>query len=119
MTAFLLRRLKHGARPYVAMSLVVSMVVAQFLVLPAQFLVLLPESQRPVYRVPDFLCRYCKLRVLSELIYRAGSKDKIMMPFYRFYVYLENAPRSPLLPEKMKIYGAYYVPAVDPVYLEK
>ena len=57
--------------------------------------------------------------VRSELIYRAGSKDKIMMPFYRFYVYLENAPRSPLLPEKMKIYGAYYVPAVDPVYLEK
>lgn len=40
------------------------------------------------------------------------------MPFYRFYVYLENAPRSPLLPKEMKIYGAYYVPAIDPAYLK-
>lgn len=57
--------------------------------------------------------------VRCELMYRAGSKDKILMPYYRFYVYLENAPGMHLYPEGMKTYGAYYVPAVDPAYLEK
>jgi len=57
--------------------------------------------------------------VRCELMYRAGSKDKILMPFYRFYVYLENAPGMQLYPEGMKTYGACYVPAVDPDYLLK
>jgi len=57
--------------------------------------------------------------VRCELMYRAGSKDKFLMPFYRFYVYLENAPGMQLYPEGMKTYGAYYVPAVDPDYIEK
>ena len=57
--------------------------------------------------------------VRCELMYRAGSKDKILMPFYRFYVYLENAPGSDLYPDGMKIYGAYYVPAIEPAYLVK
>ena len=54
-----------------------------------------------------------------EIVYRTGGYDKILMPFYRFYVYLENAPGMHLYPEGMKTYGAYYVPAVDPDYLEK
>lgn len=57
--------------------------------------------------------------VRCELVYRSGSKDKVLIPFYRFYVYLENAAGSHLHPEGMKAYGAYYVPAVDPAYLEK
>lgn len=57
--------------------------------------------------------------VRCELMYRAGSKDQTLIPFYRFYVYLENAPGAQLYPEGMKTYGAYYVPAVDPAYLEK
>ncbi len=56
--------------------------------------------------------------VRCELMYRAGSKDKILIPFYRFYVLLEDAPGMHLYPEGMKTYGAYYVPAVDPAYLE-
>ena len=54
-----------------------------------------------------------------EIVYRTGGYDKILMPFYRFYVYLENAPGMHLYSEGMKTYGAYYVPAVDPDYLEK
>lgn len=54
-----------------------------------------------------------------EIVFRTGGYDKILMPFYRFYVYLENAPGMHLYPEGMKTYGAYYVPAVDPDYLEK
>lgn len=54
-----------------------------------------------------------------EIVYRTGGYDNILMPFYRFYVYLENAPGMQLYPEGMKTYGAYYVPAVDPDYLEK
>lgn len=54
-----------------------------------------------------------------ELVYRSGGKDKVLLPFYRFYVYLENAVGSRLYPEGMKAYGAYYVPAVDPAYLAK
>ncbi len=57
--------------------------------------------------------------VRSELIYRAGSKDKTLVPFYRFYVHLENAPGADQNPEGMETYGAYYVVAVDPSYLEK
>lgn len=57
--------------------------------------------------------------VRCELMYRSGSKDKTLMPFYRFYVYLENAPGTALYPEGMKTYGAYYVPAVEPDYLAK
>jgi len=54
-----------------------------------------------------------------EIVYRTGGYDKILMPFYRFYVYLENALGMQLYPEGMKTYGAYYVPAVDPDYIEK
>lgn len=57
--------------------------------------------------------------VRCELMYRVGSKDKTLMPFYRFYVYLENAPGTDLNPDGMKTYGAYYVPAIDPDYLQK
>jgi len=54
-----------------------------------------------------------------EIVYRTGGYDKVLMPFYRFYVYLENAPGMQLYPEGMKTYGAYYVPAIDSDYLEK
>lgn len=56
--------------------------------------------------------------VRCELIYRVGSTDAYLLPFYHFYVYLPDAPRSPSYPDDIQIYGAYYVPAIDPAYLE-
>ncbi|MCI8623128.1 MAG: hypothetical protein HFG26_05635 [Provencibacterium sp.] len=47
-----------------------------------------------------------------ELIYRAGSRDPYVMPYYRFYVELPELERDGL-----KTYGAYYVPAVESAYL--
>ena len=55
--------------------------------------------------------------VRCELFYRVGSKDKDLLPFYRFYVALENAIGMHLYPEGMKAYGVYYVPAVDGKYI--
>lgn len=51
-----------------------------------------------------------------ELIYRNNAYDKIYMPYYRFYVELDDAP----MPEdvNLKTYGAYYVPAIDGRYIE-
>ncbi len=53
-----------------------------------------------------------------ELMFRAGSKDQILLPFYRFYVQLADAPGMHLYPDGMQTYGVYYVPAVDPAYLQ-
>lgn len=57
--------------------------------------------------------------VRCELVYRGDSDSTLRVPFYRFYVYLETAPGTELYPEGMKTYGAYYVPAVDPSYLQE
>ena len=49
-----------------------------------------------------------------ELIYRTGSSEKYLLPYYRFYVELTNEE----LNNGLKTYGAYYVPAVEAEYIE-
>jgi len=48
-----------------------------------------------------------------ELIYRTGKHEDYYLPYYRFYVEIPEAERE----EGMKTYGAYYVPAVESIYL--
>ena len=45
---------------------------------------------------------------------RSGSKVSIAAACFSIYAYQELKE-----PEGMKTYGAYYVPAVDPDYIEK
>ena len=48
-----------------------------------------------------------------ELIYRTGTHEQYFMPYYRFYVELPEEERE----NRLKTYGAYYVPAVDSSYI--
>lgn len=49
-----------------------------------------------------------------ELIYRTGSSEKYLLPYYRFYVELTIEE----LENGLKTYGAYYVPAVEADYIK-
>lgn len=49
-----------------------------------------------------------------ELIYRTGSSEEYLLPYYRFYAELTNEE----LANGLKTYGAYYVPAVDEAYIK-
>ncbi len=51
-----------------------------------------------------------------ELIYRTGETEAYYMPYYRFYVKLDNEASFINTPN-LHTYGAYYVPAVEPYYL--
>lgn len=53
----------------------------------------------------------------TELVYRSGNVCKTFMPFYRFYVELKES-ESVSLPNGIKSYGIYYVPAVSGQYLK-
>lgn len=48
-----------------------------------------------------------------ELIYRTGEHEEYFMPYYRFYVELPEDEQE----NGLKIYGAYYVPAVESSYI--
>ena len=48
-----------------------------------------------------------------EIIYRTGSSEKYLLPYYRFYVELVNEE----LDNGLKTYGAYYVPAIAEEYI--
>ena len=48
-----------------------------------------------------------------ELIYRTEGYDEYYMPYYRFYVEIPEAE----LENRLKTYGAYYVPAVESSYI--
>lgn len=50
-----------------------------------------------------------------ELCYRTGGFETLYMPWYRFYVELPNSASS----TGLRTFGAYYVPAVRPEYLDK
>ena len=52
-----------------------------------------------------------------ELIYRTGTEDECWMPYYRFWVEVEDAPAPADQAPGLKTYGAYYVPAVAEEYL--
>lgn len=51
----------------------------------------------------------------EELIYRTGNGNQVFQPYYRFYVELTNFDTERA--EGLKMYGAYYVPAVSGDYL--
>lgn len=58
----------------------------------------------------------------TELVYRTGSREQYFMPYYRFYVELPGEGHDYVeLPEEerdaMKVYGVYYVPAVEEKYI--
>lgn len=48
-----------------------------------------------------------------ELVYRKTPHEQYYMPYYRFYVELPSMEKD----NGMKVYGAYYVPAVEEKYL--
>lgn len=50
-----------------------------------------------------------------ELIYSNGADDPVWMPYYRFWA--EIPPLTDKVPEGLKTYASYYVPAVRPEYL--
>lgn len=50
-----------------------------------------------------------------ELIYRTGTREKVYMPYYRFYV---EIPQYLKEDTGLHEFGAYYVPAVDGKYIE-
>ncbi len=50
-----------------------------------------------------------------ELCYRTGGFEAQYMPWYRFYVELPDSAS----PTGLRAFGAYYVPAVRPEYLDK
>lgn len=52
-----------------------------------------------------------------ELIYRTGTEEECWMPYYRFWVEVEDAPAPADQDPGLKTYGAYYVPAVTQEYL--
>lgn len=52
-----------------------------------------------------------------ELIYRTGTEDECWMPYYRFWVEVDDAPAPADQDPGLKTYGAYYVPAVAQEYL--
>lgn len=52
-----------------------------------------------------------------ELVYRTGTEDAYWMPYYRFWVEVEDVPEAADQDPGLKTYGAYYVPAVAEEYL--
>lgn len=53
-----------------------------------------------------------------ELIYHTSELDQYFIPFYRFYVEIDDSPLPNELDNSgIKTYGAYYVPAVEGRYL--
>ena len=60
------------------------------------------------YEVPgrDYIAK-------AELVYRTGEQEKYYMPYYRFYVELQEEVRD----GGIKTYGAYYVPAIERSYI--
>ena len=49
-----------------------------------------------------------------ELVYRTGRLEEVLLPYYRFYVLL---PDMSFADNGLKIYGAYYVPAIADEYI--
>ncbi|MBQ6544555.1 MAG: hypothetical protein IJL72_02335 [Lachnospiraceae bacterium] len=57
----------------------------------------------------------------TELVYRGASQyedAEALLPYYRFYVELPDTSGLPMqIADGLKVYGAWYVPAVQPQYL--
>ncbi len=53
-----------------------------------------------------------------ELVYRTGPREETLLPYYRFYVELQDADGWTMAQENgLKTYGAYYVPAIQDAYI--
>ncbi len=52
-----------------------------------------------------------------ELEYRPSNLDTYYIPYYHYYVRLDNFPRH-IMAEGLENYGGYWVPAVHPDYLD-
>lgn len=51
-----------------------------------------------------------------ELVYRTGSKDEYFIPYYKFLI--DVTDDISFISEDKKQFGAFYVPAVQPEYIE-
>ena len=51
-----------------------------------------------------------------ELVYRTGSREQLLLPYYHFYVRLPDTDME--YADGLQLYGAYYVPAIADAYLE-
>lgn len=54
-----------------------------------------------------------------ELVYRTGTEEECWMPYYRFWVEVDDVPDAADQDPDLKTFGAYYVPAVSQEYLTK
>lgn len=53
-----------------------------------------------------------------ELVYRSGPREETLLPYYRFYVELQDADGWQMTRSNgLKTYGAYYVPAIQDDYI--
>lgn len=53
-----------------------------------------------------------------ELVYRSGPLEETLLPYYRFYVELQDADGWQMMQSNgLKTYGAYYVPAIQDDYI--
>ena len=53
-----------------------------------------------------------------ELVYRSGPKEETLLPYYRFYVELQDGNGWQMTQSNgLKTYGAYYVPAIQDDYI--
>lgn len=54
----------------------------------------------------------------AELVYRSGPREETLLPYYRFYVELQDADGWHMTQSNgLKTYGAYYVPAIQDDYI--
>ena len=53
-----------------------------------------------------------------ELVYRTSRYDTVFMPYYKFYVELDNYNAYPKLDNGLIKYGVFYVPAVFSEYID-
>ncbi len=54
----------------------------------------------------------------TELVYRSGVMEETLLPYYRFYVELQDADGWQMTWDNgLKTYGAYYVPAIRDEYI--
>ena len=53
-----------------------------------------------------------------ELVYRSGLREETFLPYYRFYVELQDADGWKMTQSNgLKTYGAFYVPAIQDDYI--
>ena len=55
----------------------------------------------------------------TEIVYRSGPNEETLLPYYRFWVELQDMDGQKMTQENgLKTFGAYYVPAVRDEYID-